>query len=126
MFQPLVEFARQKPMFGTCAGSILMAKHVVDFDCPTLAAIDIEIQRNAYGRQVASQIDSIEFDGDQLEVAFIRAPKIIAVADSETVLATWRESPVIVRNDPHMLATCHPEVLGNDAVHDYFLREFVV
>lgn len=125
LFQPIAEFATTKPVFGTCAGSILMARHVFEFDLPTFGLIDIQIQRNAYGRQRESVIDTVEFEGHQLEVAFIRAPKIIDVGPQEAVLARWRNDPVIVRNKNHMVATCHPELLDNTSVHAYFLDQFL-
>ena len=120
-FEKLKEFVRAKPTFGTCAGAILLAKEVENPQQTGLGAIDIAIRRNAYGRQIDSSIRQGDFRGAPMEMVFIRAPKIERVGSQVEVLAREGKDPVVVRQGKTMAATFHPELTGDDRVHQFFL-----
>ncbi|MFM8793972.1 MAG: pyridoxal 5'-phosphate synthase glutaminase subunit PdxT [Acidimicrobiales bacterium] len=110
-------------VFGTCAGMILLAARILDGreDQSSFAAIDIDVRRNAYGRQV----DSFEADlhtavGDVRGV-FIRAPRIERVGEGVEVLARHGDEPVLVRSGSALAASFHPELSGDGALHRYFV-----
>ena len=113
------------PLFGTCAGLILMAADIEgEEDAPDrLAMMDVTVVRNAYGRQVASFETEIDVDvlSEPVAAAFIRAPVVTRTGPSVDVLATHEGSPVVVRQGTMLGATFHPEVSGSDALHRYFL-----
>lgn len=117
--------AQQKPIFGTCAGAILLAKKVHSPTQISLNLIDVEIQRNAYGRQLASQVTVGELQSDRtpMEMVFIRAPQITALGKDVKILATYQAHPVAVEANANMIATFHPE-LGHDLrLHTHFLEK---
>lgn len=123
-FESLQAFARVKPTFGTCAGAILLAREVLNPAQPGLGALDIQVRRNGYGRQLDSSIQSgpTRLNGGPLEMVFIRAPKIEKVGAGVEVLAELDGSPVLVRQGLTMAATFHPELSPDDRVHAHFLR----
>ena len=127
LMQPLRERAgRGMPLFGTCAGLILMARDVLGPDrAPDrLGLMDVAVRRNAYGRQIDSfetRIRLQDYD-DPLEVAFIRAPVIERLGADVEVLATHDGSPVLVRQGTLLGSTFHAEVTGDDRVHEMFVR----
>lgn len=108
------------PVFGTCAGLILMAREVVgDQDVPfRLGVLDVSVRRNAYGRQV----DSFEANIGDLRGAFIRAPIVESVGPGVEVIAEHEGSPALVREGALLAATFHPEIAGEDRVHAMFLE----
>ena len=118
----LAEFVRVKPSFGTCAGAILLAKTVENPTQKSLAALDITVKRNAYGRQIDSHIHESDFSGSPLEMVFIRAPKISRVGAEVDVLAKDGSEPVLVRQGKTMAATFHPELSDDKRVHEEFVR----
>jgi pyridoxal 5'-phosphate synthase pdxT subunit len=124
MLERLRDFVHTKPTFGTCAGAIMLAKHVTNPDQPGLDALDMTVERNAYGRQIDSTI--VEADtalgGPPLEMVFIRAPRISRVGDGIEVLARRGDDPVLVRQGRVMAATFHPELSTDTRVHAEFLR----
>ena len=120
--EPLRRFAAAKPLFGTCAGAILLAHLVTHPVQPSLDLIDIDVERNAYGRQVDSRIARLQADGDEMEAVFIRAPKILRVGAGGRVLATYHGDPVWVEQGRHMVTTFHPELTGDSRVHQRFLK----
>ena len=122
--QRLREFVRVKPTFGTCAGAILLAKDVENPGQESLAALDIAVRRNAYGRQLESFITSSDssLPGGPLEMVFIRAPKISRVGKDVEVLAREKGDPVLVRQGNVMAATFHPELSDDTRVHRAFLE----
>ncbi|HTS06758.1 MAG TPA: pyridoxal 5'-phosphate synthase glutaminase subunit PdxT [Candidatus Eisenbacteria bacterium] len=128
-FQKLKEFVRLKPTFGTCAGAILLAKEVENPSQAGLGALNIQIRRNAYGRQIDSSIREGKFVHDlegklidaPLEMVFIRAPKISHVGEGVEVLATEGSDPVVVRQGRTMAATFHPELSEDTRIHQTFL-----
>lgn len=127
--QPLQQrIADGMPVLATCAGMILMSTEIVDY--PTqfrLGAVPIRTRRNAFGRQNDSFDTTLAvtgIDGGPLDVAFIRAPAVDAILDDDvTVLASVDDIPVMVRYGKSILAAFHPELTGDDRLHQYFLAE---
>jgi 5'-phosphate synthase pdxT subunit len=128
--EPLRQFAADKPLFGTCAGAILMAREVTHPAQPSLGLMDIAVERNGYGRQLDSRVARVETvapveteDKSELEAVFIRAPIIKHVGEGTRVLATYRGDPVWVEQGRHMATTFHPELTPDDRVHRRFLTK---
>ncbi|HEY2843890.1 MAG TPA: pyridoxal 5'-phosphate synthase glutaminase subunit PdxT [Bryobacteraceae bacterium] len=119
---PLRRFAAAKPIFGTCAGAILLAHSVTGPVQPSLNLIDIDVQRNAYGRQIDSRVAHVDAQGRDMEAVFIRAPKILRVGAGGRVLATYNGDPVWVEQGRHMVTTFHPELTQELRVHQRFLE----
>lgn len=121
----LVAFARERPVLGTCAGMVLMAREAGDARVETLDLMDIAIARNAYGRQVDSFTRSLEvsLNGSPAELrgVFIRAPRILKVGGNVEVLASVDGEPVFVRQGRHVACAFHPELSGTPLIHQYFL-----
>jgi len=125
----LEDFGRRKPVFGTCAGAILMASDVSSPEQESLAMMDIGVERNAYGRQLDSRVVEIEPDAEfhqrtapgKLEAVFIRAPIIRRVGPEGKVLARYNGDPVLVEQGNRLVATFHPELTGDSRVHRLFL-----
>lgn len=112
--------ARGGWLFGTCAGAILLSREVRAPSQPSLGLLDAVIARNAYGRQVDSfetRLPVAGLDGEPLHVAFIRAPRFIAVGPEVDVLARLGDEPVLVRQGRVLAATFHPEITGDDRLH---------
>ena len=110
--------------FGTCAGAILLAREVRGPVQPSLGVADVVITRNAYGRQLASAVRyaPTKLKTEPLEMVFIRAPIIEETGPGVEVLASDDGHPVLVRDGKALLATFHPELTADTAVHEYFLR----
>ena len=123
LFEPLRAFGQEKPIFGTCAGAILLASEVVNPQQDSLALMDLTVERNAYGRQIDSRVAEIEVDGNKTEAVFIRAPIIRRVGPEVRVLATYLDSPVLAEQGRHMVATFHPELTRDPAIHKRFLEK---
>ena len=113
-----------RPIFGTCAGAIVLAREVEHPRQFSLGFIDIAVERNAYGRQresfVASGQAALEGEPAPLEMVFIRAPRIRQVGPGVTILARHGEEPVLVRQGNVLAGTFHPELTDDPAVHRYF------
>ena len=120
----LRDFVSRKPAFGTCAGAILLAKEVVNPSQESLGALDIAIERNAYGRQIDSSIMTgpTKLPGPPLEMVFIRAPRIERVGAAVQVLAEREGHPVLVKQNQILAATFHPELSDDLRVHELFLK----
>ena len=115
------------PVFGTCAGMILLATDVLDGrpDQRNFGVIDMAVRRNGYGRQVDSfeaDIDVVDF-GEPFHAVFIRAPKVIGVGPNVEVLAEHDGVPVVARQGHVMVASFHPELTGDARLHARFLQE---
>ncbi len=121
LFEPLREFGSQKPVFGTCAGAILMAKGVMSPAQKSLDLMDIDVERNAYGRQVDSRIVELESKVGPLEAVFIRAPIIRRTGEPVEVLASYQGNAVLVRQGRHLASTFHPELTDDIKVHKMFI-----
>jgi 5'-phosphate synthase pdxT subunit len=122
LFEALAAFVATRPVFGTCAGAILLAREVVHPAQPSFAALDVVIARNAYGRQRESAILTAPttLAGGPLETVFIRAPRIVAVGPGVAVLARRGDDPVLVRQGRVLAATFHPELSSDRRVHRLF------
>ena len=122
------EFATAgRPVFGTCAGAILLAREVLNPPQEHLDLLDITIERNAYGRQVDSSVRLGECPGlahHALQMVFIRAPIIRRVGDGVKVLAWCDGLPVLVEQGNVLAATFHPELTEDQTIHRYFLNKF--
>lgn len=126
-FAPLKDFhGVGKPIFGTCAGLILLAREVTDPAQVSLGVIDITAQRNAYGRQKESfeTVGEATLDGrpQSVKMVFIRAPRIIRVGEGVEVLARHQGEPVMARQGNVLVAAFHPELTDDPTVHGYFAR----
>jgi 5'-phosphate synthase pdxT subunit len=131
LVEPLAEFVKTKPVFGTCAGAILLASEVLNPAQQSFQALDLTVERNAYGRQIDSRVANIspgaEFQkragaGD-VEAVFIRAPIIRRTGPGVKVLAEYDGDPVLVEQGRHLVATFHPELTNDPRVHKLFLSK---
>ncbi|HVG26416.1 MAG TPA: pyridoxal 5'-phosphate synthase glutaminase subunit PdxT [Acidobacteriaceae bacterium] len=122
-FDVLNEFVHTHPTFGTCAGVILLAKDVANPPQRSFAALDIAVQRNAYGRQNDSLIlnTETELPGGPMEMVFIRAPRISRLGPGIETLASRNGDPVLIRSGRLLAATFHPELSDDRRVHQLFL-----
>jgi 5'-phosphate synthase pdxT subunit len=123
-FAALKTFVRTTPTFGTCAGVILLATDVLNPAQASLAALDVTVERNAYGRQIDSTILTAptSLPGGPIEMVFIRAPRITRTGPQVEILASRDGSPVLVRQGHLLAATFHPELSSDDRVHKLFLE----
>jgi 5'-phosphate synthase pdxT subunit len=130
LIEPLREFGRQKPVWGTCAGAIFLSKDI-HREQPLLNLMDITMERNAFGRQIASFEVDIEVpaltrvadSGHFFHAVFIRAPLIEAVHGKAVALATLPDGRIVAAQEGCLLATSfHPELTNDDRFHQYFLR----
>lgn len=123
--QPLLEFGKSKPVWGTCAGLIMLSKKSGDPRVTPLGLIDIDIARNAYGRQVYSfsKEGQINLNGkpEKIKMVFIRAPKIRRLGDDVQVLATLDGEAVMACQDHILVTAFHPELTESTSIHSYFL-----
>ena len=128
LIKPLRDFAAAKPVWGTCAGMIFMAKDI-GVDQPLLGVMDIVVQRNAFGRQV----DSFETDllvpvldngtSRPFPAVFIRAPRLVAAKGGAEVIARLEDGTAVAAQEGAWLVTAfHPELTGDDRFHRYFLN----
>lgn len=125
LFEAVQGFAAKgQPVFGTCAGAILLAKKVQHPAQDSLALMDMTVTRNAYGRQMASDVffGSSKLEAAPMEMVFIRAPIIEEVGRGVEVLAEYGGKPVLVREGNLLAATFHPELTSDSTVHRHFLE----
>lgn len=119
-------FANSHPIFGTCAGLIVLANELVNQRVETLRLLDVVVQRNAYGRQRESFVGPVDLalNGDKSTFSgvFIRAPKIVGVGGKVEVLGRHGDEPVLVRHANILAATFHPELTDDTRIHAYFAR----
>ena len=115
------------PVFGTCAGMILLATEVLDGreDQISFGAIDIAVRRNAFGRQIDSFEAEIATSIGQFHGVFIRAPRIERVGEGVRVLGSLGDEPVLVRQQSVLAASFHPELAGDDRLHGYFVSTVI-
>jgi 5'-phosphate synthase pdxT subunit len=125
MIEPLKRFAAAgRPIYGTCAGGILLAANIKKYDQPRLGVLDITISRNAYGRQIESfevDIPAPSFGEIPLRGVFIRAPIITRMGGGVDVLAAFDGKPVFIRQGNIIVTTFHPELTDDPRVHTFFL-----
>ena len=113
------------PVWGTCAGAILLARETPGLDRPPIGVMDIGVERNAFGRQVDSfnrELEVAGIEGPPILGVFIRAPVITRAGDGVEVLSTLPDGRIVAAREGHMLATAfHPELTGDTRLHSYFL-----
>ncbi len=110
------------PVWGTCAGLILLASRI-EGERPYFAALDVDVKRNAYGRQIDSFVAEGDFAGMYIGMVFIRAPKITRVGENVEVLAEYDGAPVAVKQGNVLATAFHPEMMPRDTrVHKYFVN----
>ncbi len=124
LISPLRRFARAKPTWGTCAGMIFLAKDIGNQEQPILGAMDIAVDRNAFGRQIDSfetDLDIAGLTAEPFHAVFIRAPVVTAVADGVDVLARLDDGRIVAVRQAHLLATAfHPELTDDLRLHSHF------
>lgn len=120
---------RGLPLFGTCAGLILLARAVKETpEQPRLAVLDVVVQRNAFGRQRDSceaAVDVPSLGADPVRALFIRAPLVVETGPRVSVLGRWNNRIVLVQEGPILAAAFHPELSHDDRIHRYFLSRLV-
>lgn len=120
----LKEFAHQgKPMFGTCAGLILLAKKIVGYDEPHIGVMDITVERNSFGRQRESFEADLAINGvaDNFPAVFIRAPHIVEVGPDVEILAKHEGRIVAARDGQYLGCSFHPELTEDNRLTEYFI-----
>jgi len=125
LFEAIKKFAEdQHAIFGTCAGAILLATTVKNPPQDALGLLDMTVLRNAYGRQLASDVffGPTKLKPQPMEMVFIRAPIIDQVGPGVEVLAEYAGKPALVRQGSVLAATFHPELTSDPTVHRYFLN----
>lgn len=124
LFDPIVESAQQgMPIFGTCAGMILLAKQIEGHDEPHLALMDVVVNRNSFGRQRESFEADILIRGvsdNPFPAVFIRAPHVVNAGEQVDVLATLDEKIVAVQQGHFLASAFHPELTDDTRMHSYF------
>lgn len=127
LWGPLVKYAASKPIFGTCAGCIVLSKELANNSIPTLGLIDIRVVRNAYGRQIDSFIDNVDIKLEDhsftFEGVFIRAPRIEKQGPKVKILGTHQQDAVLAESGNILVATFHPELTNDSRIHAYFIQK---
>lgn len=124
-YEPLKDFAKRgKPIFGTCAGAILMANEIVGQMEPHLSVMDMVVERNAFGRQRESFEALLKMDqvGEDVQGVFIRAPIIKRVGNNVDVLATYNGDIVAAQEGTFLACSFHPELTEDYRMHQYFVK----
>ncbi|KAB7704006.1 pyridoxal 5'-phosphate synthase glutaminase subunit PdxT [Bacillus aerolatus] len=123
--EPLRAFGRQgKPMFGTCAGLIMLANNIVGYDEPHIGLMDITVERNSFGRQKESFEADLPIKGiaDSYTAVFIRAPHIVSVGEETEILAEY-DGRIVAARDKNLLAcSFHPELTDDHSITRYFVQ----
>ena len=127
LFDALKEFTASRPVFGTCAGAILLAREVRHPKQRSLEALDAVVERNAYGRQIDSTIltEPTSLPGGPLEMVFIRAPRFVETGNGVEVLAAREGFPVLIRQGKLLAATFHPELSRDRRIHKLFVESVI-
>ncbi len=137
LFEPLAAFMAERPVMGTCAGMILLAKGADRLPHATFGLMDIDVVRNGWGRQVFSFHEEIAWalpaipaiggtpTPDTLKAIFIRAPRVTRVGEGVEVLAGFRGEAVVLRQGHLLALSFHPELTEDARVHAWFLRELL-
>lgn len=124
LFQPIQEKIKNGlPVFGTCAGMILLSKELENSEATHFATMDITVIRNAYGRQAGSFQTVASFgDMGEIPMSFIRAPYIKSTGKDVETLATVDGNIVAARSGTQLVTSFHPEVTNSTKVHEYFTK----
>lgn len=132
MRQPLLDFGANKPIWGTCAGMIMLSSEIEDnqAEVEPLALMDMSVLRNGYGRQVFSFEEKIKADlggrSTELTATFIRAPRLTRIGNSLTALAEYSGSPVLVASERHLASSFHSELDDDTRLLRFFLTHFAL
>ena len=128
MEETFVDFIHTKPVWGTCAGMVLLASAVGNHPQKTFKAIDITVDRNGYGRQYFSTVEpavcTLNGKPEHLNLVFIRAPRVLSVGAGVATLLKWRDDPVLLSQKRILVSSFHPELTGSSFLHDYFAHKF--
>ena len=124
LVEAIKKFAGKKPVLGTCAGLILMSKNSNDKRVENLNLINIEVERNGWGRQIESfsQMLNIKNIKHKIEAVFIRAPKILSLGENVEILAKIENEPVFIKEGIHFAASFHPELTDDTTIHKMFIE----
>ncbi len=129
LFESIRSFAQTRPLMGTCAGLITLSDHVINNSFETLSLINVEVERNSYGRQVDSFTDTIHIPmftkKPAFEGVFIRAPRIRALGKDVEALGFHGEDVVMARGENVLVMTFHPELTKDIRIHRYFIEEMI-
>lgn len=129
LFEPIIKMGREGlPIFGTCAGLIMLATEIAGSTQPRLCLMDMCVERNAFGRQVDSFEADLEIKaigGQPFRAVFIRAPYILETGRGVEVLASFGEKIILARQGRFLAAAFHPELTGDLRIHKYFLEKCV-
>ena len=126
--EKFASFVRTHPVWGTCAGMILLASVVNDHSVKSLGAIDIAVERNGYGRQVFSTVVAADLalngHRESLDLVFIRAPRVTRVGKGVVTLLKYGNDPVLLSQNKILVSAFHPELTGSTVLHSYFCHKF--
>ena len=127
LWDDIYTFALQKPVFGTCAGLIVLSTQIITNNFQTLKLLDIAVTRNAYGRQIDSFIDTVDVRLESttfpFKGVFIRAPKINRLGENVVPLAWHKNDIVLAEGGNILVSTFHPELTDDPRIHQYFLEK---
>ena len=122
-YESITSFANTNPVLGTCAGLIMMSNQAKDRRIKTLGLLDVDVERNASGRQIHSLCELLNIDingkSQPMDATFIRAPKIVRCGPNVNVLATFNGSPCAVQSGLHLGLSFHPELNGVTIFHEF-------
>ena len=128
-YEYITSFANTNPVLGTCAGLIMMSSQAKDKRIKTLGLLDVEVERNASGRQIHSICVPLNVDiigkSQPIDAPFIRAPKIVRCGPNINVLATFKGSPCAVQSGLHLGLSFHPELNGVSIFHEFAFKKSV-
>ena len=120
--EELKKFNKNKYIYGTCAGAIIMS-HSTEDDMNTFDFINVKSYRNFWGRQIHSFTDKIDltFTKYKFDAHFIRAPKFECLSRDLQILSIYDSKPILIRNNKHLISSFHPEMTNNFVIHEYFI-----
>ena len=128
-YKAITTFANTNPVLGTCAGLIMMSNKAKDRRIKTLGLLDVDVERNASGRQIHSFCELLNVDinskSQPIDATFIRAPKIVRYGRNVNVLATFSGSPCAVQSGLHLGLSFHPELNGVTIFHEFVFKKLV-
>ncbi len=123
MHETISEFSKTRPVFGVCAGMILLSSNTDTNNLKTLKIMNYKVKRNAFGSQINSFSDKIKiknFD-NKFKAVFIRAPKVYKASSKIEILSIYNDEPVMIRENNHICTTFHPELTNDLRIHKYFI-----
>jgi 5'-phosphate synthase pdxT subunit len=127
LFGIVPKFGKMYPIFGTCAGLILLSKGIKNKPIESFGLLDVTVERNAYGRQINSFIDKIVLqlpdNSIKIDGVFIRAPKIVKIGKGVKILGTHKKDIIAVEENHIIATTFHPELTNSSILHQYFVKK---